>query len=153
MLINFWVVFAIIAILAAIVIIAINPAKRFRDTNNAKRVANVTTILNAIGTNIVDNKGEFTKDAACDTEVGDITTISKPIGTTAGGGTVDLGKCLIDTYLSKIPVDPNATYNDADTGYTIQETTAGGYTVCAPHTMKDDGSGEVGATPDTCITR
>ena len=147
-LIEILVVIAIIAILAAIVLVAVNPAKRFRDANNAQRAANTNTILNAIGQNIVDHKGDFTKDAACDTEVAKIVVgTAKVIGT----GTVDLGKCLGD-YLAKIPTDPNDTYTDANTGYTIELTAASGYTVCAPHTLKDDGT-EWEADPSVCITR
>ena len=47
-LIEILVVIGIIAILAAIVIIAINPAKQFAQARNTQRTANVNAILNAI---------------------------------------------------------------------------------------------------------
>ena len=40
-------VVAIIAILAGIVILAVNPAKQLADTRNAQRRADVNTIINA----------------------------------------------------------------------------------------------------------
>src|SRR6185312_1531503 len=59
-LIEILVVIGIIAILAAIVIIAINPAKQFAQARNTQRESNVSTILNAVGQNIAANKGVFT---------------------------------------------------------------------------------------------
>src|SRR6185369_3970416 len=50
-------VVAIIAILAGIVIIAINPGKQLGDTRNAQRQADVTTILNAVYQYALDNNG------------------------------------------------------------------------------------------------
>lgn len=56
-LIEILVVIGIIAILAAVVIIAINPAKHFAEANNSTRSANVNAILNAVGQYVVENKG------------------------------------------------------------------------------------------------
>ena len=120
------VVIAIIAILAAIVFVSLNPAKRFQDANNAQRLANVNAILNAIGQNIVDNKGKFTKDTSCDTEVAKIASSAKAIGT----DTVNLQLCLTD-YLAKLPFDPKGG-TAADTGYEIKTSSSGGYTISAP---------------------
>src|SRR3989338_3325065 len=59
-LIEILVVIGIIAVLAAVVIIAINPARQFAQARNSQRTANVNAILNAIGQNLADNKGVFT---------------------------------------------------------------------------------------------
>ena len=124
-LIEILVVIAIIAILATIVIVSINPAKRFRDANNAQRQANINAILNAIGQNIVDNKGKFTKNADCDTEVGNIEDTYKTIG--AALGEINLQICLVD-YLATIPVDPQD-----NSGYEIKIGAAvGSYAIKAP---------------------
>jgi prepilin-type N-terminal cleavage/methylation domain-containing protein len=56
-LIEILVVIGIIAILAAVVIIAINPARQFAQARNSQRQANVESILNALGQNLADNKG------------------------------------------------------------------------------------------------
>jgi prepilin-type N-terminal cleavage/methylation domain-containing protein len=58
-LIEILVVIGIIAILAAIVVVAINPAKQFAQARNTQRESAVSTILNAIGQRVADNKGTF----------------------------------------------------------------------------------------------
>ncbi|HVU79832.1 MAG TPA: prepilin-type N-terminal cleavage/methylation domain-containing protein, partial [Candidatus Paceibacterota bacterium] len=58
-LIEVLIVIGIIAILAAIVIVAINPAKQFAQARNTQRESNIGAILNAIGQRAADNKGIF----------------------------------------------------------------------------------------------
>ena len=58
-LIEILVVIGIIGILAAIVIVAINPARQFQQARDTQRTSNVNAILNAIGQRIADNKGIF----------------------------------------------------------------------------------------------
>lgn len=122
-LIEILIVIGIIAILAAVVIVALNPARQFAQARNSQRQSNVTTILNALGQNMVDNKGTF----VCGTTVVPATTTT--IGTSASF--VDL-TCLTPTYIpSSIPSDPTGG-TAADTKYTIAVDTNGRYTVCAP---------------------
>src|SRR3954471_22183018 len=87
-LIEILVVIGIIAILAAIVIIAINPARQFAQANNTQRTSDVSQILNAIGQNIADNKGTFTCTGAT------LSSTATHIGT--GGSNVNLA-CLAPT--------------------------------------------------------
>jgi type IV pilus assembly protein PilA len=123
-LIEILIVIGIIAILAAIVIIAINPAKQFAQARNAQRESNVAALLSAIGQNIADNKGTFT-----------CTGVTVPgaldnIGT--GAGQVDLESCLIPTYIPLMVMDPESGTN-ADTLYTVKKDgTTGRFQVCAP---------------------
>ncbi|MES2007152.1 MAG: prepilin-type N-terminal cleavage/methylation domain-containing protein, partial [Patescibacteria group bacterium] len=56
-LIEILVVIGIIAILAAVVVVAINPARQFAQARNSQRQSNIETILNGIGQNLADNKG------------------------------------------------------------------------------------------------
>lgn len=130
-LIEILIVIGIIAILAAIVIVAINPAKQFAQARNTQRESNVNTILNAIGQNMADNKGIFT----CGTED------EKIDGTVAnneiGDDQIDLESCLVDEYIAAMPVDPVDGDLD-DTGYTITVSANGRYEVCAPNAADED---------------
>lgn len=121
-LIEILVVIGIIAILAAIVIIAINPAKQFAQARNTQRTANVNAILNAIGQRMADNKGVFqgtftigspSVSYTCPTLVTD------GIDNDNGGSGVDLS-CLVPTYISALPKDPTwATADNEDTLYDL----------------------------------
>jgi type IV pilus assembly protein PilA len=136
-LIEILVVIGIIAILATIVIIAINPAKQFAQARNTQREASVNSVLNAVGQRIADNKGVFAgsfttggttyKCSPIPTSATNVTTAIAADTTTASG---DLG-CLIPTYIPDITADPS---NPATpTGYTIQaDAVTGRITVCAP---------------------
>ena len=124
-LIEILVVIGIIAILATIVLIAINPAKQFAQARNTQRVSNVNAILNAIGQRIADNKGVFEgkftidgKDYFCNpllTSDGPITTTARTsVDTTPSG---ELG-CLVPTYIPALPTDPTWT-SGASTLYNL----------------------------------
>lgn len=141
-LIEILVVIGIIAILAAVVIIAINPARQFAQARNAQRESNLNTILNAIGQDLADNKGVFT----C-TGIGTaIAAAANNIGT--GGGLVNLN-CFVPTYIpSAIPFDPSGG-GAADTKYTVAVDTAGRYTVCAPNSSE----AALGSPSMLCVTR
>lgn len=140
-LIEILIVIGIIAILAAIVIIAINPAKQFAQARNTQRESDVNTILNAIGQNIADNKGLF--GGVC---TGTIPSTTVDIGT--GSGLVDL-TCLVPVYIpQQIPVDPSIG-TTTDTFYNIHVDSVGRYTVCAPRHAEASVPGAVAY----CLTR
>ena len=153
-LIEILVVIGIIAILAAIVIIAINPARQFAQARNTQRTANVNAILNAIGQNTADYKGIFT----CSGSTLDAT--KRTICSTAGSGgcplaasMTDLG-CLVPTYIPALPVDPNGgNYQWTDsgnynTGYTVQIEN-NRTKVCAPHSVES----ALGNPTEICVIR
>ena len=158
--IEIMIVIGLIAILAAIVIVAVNPARQFAQGRNVQRTANVGAILNAIGQNIVDNKGVFTCGTAA------LPPAQTDIKKTGG---YDLRPCIVPTYISEIPLDPGAqnavlypagtnTCNDAscssgsyDTRYTVaQDSTNGRITVCAPFAADEVA---IANATSTCITR
>lgn len=92
-------VVAIIAILAGIVIIAINPNKQLGDTRNAQRQADVTTILNAVYQYSLDTGSLPTSITVTPTE------ICKTGGTCTS--LVDLTVLTTNgKYLVSLPLDP-----------------------------------------------
>lgn len=128
-----------IAILATIVIIAINPARQFAQGRNTQRTSNVDTILNAVGQRIADNKGVFdggTPNCPALT-AGTIYTIAKTT-TNPPANPIDLS-CLVPTYIpTSLPFDPSAanahwaSATDYDTEYNISVDSNGRYTVSVP---------------------
>ena len=131
-LIEILVVIGIIAILAAIVIIAINPARQFAQARNSQRISNLNTILNAIGQDLADNKGIFTC-TGIGTAIGS-PTASTTIGTAAGNS--NLESCLTPTYIAAgIPIDPIGG-TPADTLYQVSVNAMGRYMVCAPNSAE-----------------
>ena len=143
-LIEILVVIGIIAVLAAIIIIAINPARQFAQARNTQRQANIDTILNAVGQNIADNKGIFICAGATIAS----STPSYEIGTSTAANFANLS-CLVPTYIpSQIPTDPNGG-TGADTKYTIAVDSVGRYTVCAPLSAES----ALGNPAPLCVTR
>ena len=132
-LIELLVVIGIIAVLAGVVIIAINPARQFAEARNTKRSSNVTTILNTVGQRSADNRGVFQLNCAA----GAIPATATNMSSTTGD--YDIAPCVVPTYVSSMPFDPSVTgahYDDNtnyDTGYTIMaDATTGRVTVSAP---------------------
>ncbi len=153
-LIEILVVIGIIAILAAVVLVAINPARQFAQARNSQRTSNVNSILNAIGQNIADNKGIFT----CTAPGAVIDDTIRYIAYTAAAATglTDLRPCLVTTYLPEIPYDPSLpgahfiSPTDYNTGYTVtKDAVSQRIKVCAP------GGAEpaIAGSAEICVTR
>ena len=107
-LIEILVVIGIIAILAAVVLLAINPARQFRLANDSQRTSNVNAILNAIGQFMADNNGALPADAN-DGVVGTFETIGDDNATQA-----DICALLIPTYIPSLPTDPTTGDGNGD---------------------------------------
>jgi prepilin-type N-terminal cleavage/methylation domain-containing protein len=143
-LIEILVVIGIIAILAAVVLIAINPGRQFKLARDSQRTSNVNAILNAVGQNIAENRGQF----KCS---GTVTAIPSTVTSLASTGGFDIAPCLIPVFISSMPHDPSTigahytSNTDYTTGYTIIQDTNGRVTVSAPDT-------EI-AEPDISVTR
>ena len=133
-LIEILIVIGILAILATVVLIALNPARQFAQARDSQRTANVNAILNAIGQRIADNKGLFETGCAA----GVIPTTAADMKDTGG---YDIAPCLVPTYLTAMPFDPKGSsctgsYTSTvayDTCYSVaRDATTGRITVSAP---------------------
>ena len=147
-LIEILIVIGLIAVLATIVLIAINPARQFAQARNTQRSSNVNAILNGIGQYIADNKGVIPAD---------ITTAVKNISST---GTPSLCAQLMPVYISALPADPAAASNGTpitqcaqvggyDTLYTVSRDIDFRVTVCAPNAAEPS----VAGSQEICVTR
>ncbi len=124
-------VVAIIAILAGIVILAINPSKQLGDTRNAQRSADVTTILNAIYQYSVDNNNLPASVTGVSTEI----CATGAASCTTPGVVIDLTVLTTaEKYLVSIPKDPLcATVCAANgTGYKVNKDASNRIVVTAP---------------------
>ncbi len=155
-LIEILIVIGIIAILAAIVLVAVNPAKNFRDAANTQRSANLNAIMNAIGQYVVDSKGAF--PPGLDSVGTTFTEISQD-----GMGSSefqDFCEALVPEFIGALPVDPiESAYQaiteddcneDVNTHYEVK-VDDGHITIAAPETV-DVTDGTQSADPIT-ITR
>jgi len=102
-------VIAAIGILAAIVLVAINPNRQIAQARNAQRRSDINTIYKALEQYLIDNKTYpigigNTASPICNT--GSKTTADTLDPTNLCDGKVDL-RVLVPTYLSSIPKDPS----------------------------------------------
>ncbi|MDD4318812.1 MAG: prepilin-type N-terminal cleavage/methylation domain-containing protein [Candidatus Peribacteraceae bacterium] len=119
-LIELLLVIGIIAILASIVIIAINPTKQLGTARDAQRRSDVNTILNAVYQYSIDNSGALPGDipvTPADAKPVCLGTVTGAACTDAPVSGVDLSD-LTGPYLVDIPQDPNKA-DATTTGYTI----------------------------------
>ncbi|KKT82784.1 MAG: hypothetical protein UW79_C0001G0040 [Candidatus Yanofskybacteria bacterium GW2011_GWA2_44_9] len=129
-LIEILVVIGIIAILAAVVIVALNPARQFAQARNTQRWSNVNTILNAVTQRMADARGVWL--SACGTDTVTLPATATNIGDDTASGNIDLDPCIVPTYVSTMVMDPSSG-TAANTGYTIMQAGAAGrITVTAP---------------------
>src|SRR3954447_4730271 len=87
-LIELLLVIGIIAILASVVIVAINPTKQLADARNAQRRSDVNTILNAVYQYAIDNGGAM--PANIPTDIAREICITGATDCDAGGVNLDL---------------------------------------------------------------
>lgn len=129
-LIEILLVIAIMALLAAAVIVAINPARQFADARNALRRSNVLSILNAVHQYATENNGILpaaittTRTEVCKTGV-------------SCTGLIDLSALTNnEIYLVEMPIDPlcPSGCGTNGTGYSIIKNTNGRVSVFASNT-------------------
>lgn len=144
-LIELLVVISIIAVLAVVVFVALNPAKRIIEAKNARRQTDVDSILTAIHESIVDNKGTLPTNlpaAGQERMLGSGTAVDCAVAVGTNGCTVPADTACADlmtggqnltTYLQSMPIDPTAgtTWTAVRTGYSVAQATGGIITIRA----------------------
>lgn len=141
-LIELLVVIGIIGILAAIVLVAVNPGRQFALARNTQRRSDLYAITNAIYQFASENDGRL-PDTDGDDSASNFPGAATCIG--SGTGCFDLagaGKqgatlgtvtdTVVPTYVAGLPIDPSTGVADgSDTGYTIYLDGANGRVVAA----------------------
>lgn len=123
-------VIGILAILAGVVLVAVNPSRQFKVARDSQRRANVQAILSAIGQNMADHTGNF----VCEGVISQVPQVETGINSDTG---FDLAPCVVPDYISLLPYDPSkegSYYTDETdyvTGYTIVADANGRITVSA----------------------
>ncbi len=128
-LIEVLVVIGILAVLSAVVLVAVNPARQFKLARDSQRTANVSSLLNAIQENMSEHNGSL----VCGSAIRNLPSV--PTVVKHGGGYPtfqgDIASCLVSDYLSALPFDPSlpgahfTSTTDYDTGYEIWQATNG----------------------------
>ena len=136
-LIELLLVIGIIAILASIVIVAINPTKQLADDRNVQRRSDVNTILKATYQYAVDNNG--TLPSCIDTTAKGVCTGGSDCAAYAAGDSGGpAAGCNLDaltgSYLDNLPTDPSGEPGTSVeyTGYDIVRDANKRVTVSAP---------------------
>ena len=127
-LVELLVVIGIIGILFAVILIAVDPARRFSEARNAVRRQDVRDVVEAVLEFMTDNRGNFpanidtvaasyqilgTAATACDA-----TACGSIVASDLTAACANLSGDLVETYLAEIPMDPN-TGAAANTRYAI----------------------------------
>jgi type IV pilus assembly protein PilA len=121
-------VVGIIAILAGIVIVAVNPSKQFSQVRNTQRKANLSELNKALYQYYIDHSHYPTSLTTTLTEICNTGASSTPTGIVCTG-LIDLS-ALVPTYLVAIPTDPQAT--GTTTLYYVARNSANKVTLSAP---------------------
>jgi prepilin-type N-terminal cleavage/methylation domain-containing protein len=152
-LIELLIVIAVIAIIAGVVFVALDPLTRFQDARDSKRVGDITELLNAIKVDQVDNEGAYLTaitnmtagsvymivDGASMTAGCDDNNTNCDTNVTSDTTCVNLAGLVTEGYLGSVPISPtgSVTWDDGDTageegtGYTLSRASTGIITVRA----------------------
>lgn len=139
-LIEILVVIGIIAVLASIALVAVNPARQFKLARDSQRAANINAVLNAVHQNISEHQGSFVCGMNPRPLPSSPTVIRYASGYPSYAG--DIAQCLVPDYISVLPYDPSQTgahfssTTDYDTGYEIWQDSNGRITASSTGELK-----------------
>ena len=170
-LIELLIVIGIIAILAGIVLVAVNTAQQFGKANDAERKSEIGTVLSAV---YQFQTSPTARGALPECTVNSVVTAipecDDGVGPGVFAGALELGTdiaaydcsaTLVPSYLREIPIDPSGTpdYDVTETGYWICQDTTGTvsriYIVAeGTEVFTDDGGCEIpgGILPTMCVS-
>ena len=117
-LIEILIVIGIIAVLAAIVLVAINPVRLFNKADDSQRWNDVNAILSAVGQEIVEERGVIPAAIPDESVDADDKVIADDV--------VDICGILVPDHMASLPRDPDAgdayatCEDDYITGYSIE---------------------------------
>ncbi len=132
-LIELLVVIGIIGILAAIVLVAVNPGRQFAQARNTTRQSDLIQVTNAVyqfaaehngnlpGTSFDPNTGapNFPTTATCIGNAATCFDLANAGADEDGDGVVDDGTTIVPTYIAQLPEDPQSGNAPTNTGYEI----------------------------------
>lgn len=130
-------VIATIGILAAIVIVAINPNRQLGSARNVQRLSGMFQLISAGGQYSVDNNGNFPPDLES-MSIGEVRMICRDgvvQSTCQSEGLVFLGD-LVPGYIAAIPEDPQAQGNE--TGFLVYRANEENYGLIAINSENND---------------
>ncbi|MFA6130880.1 MAG: type II secretion system protein [Patescibacteria group bacterium] len=130
-LIEILLVVAAIAILAGIVIIAINPAKQLAEVRNAQRWENVNTILNGVYQYSIDHNGDLPTTINENSSCAGYAVNEICYGSSCASYTNLSALTTEEVYLVGMPRDPSIS-SGSGSGYFIHKTEYDRVEVCAP---------------------
>jgi len=173
-LIELLIVIGIIAILAGIVLVAVNPAEQFGKANDAERKSEIGIVLSAI---YQFQTSPTARGALPECELNSVVTAIPEcdpdlsgigVGNGAFEGALELGSAitsydcqtvLVSSQLREIPIDPSSTYDATATGYWVCQDTTGVvdrvYVISeGAEVFTDDGGCEIpgGITEAMCVS-
>ncbi|MFA6132231.1 MAG: prepilin-type N-terminal cleavage/methylation domain-containing protein [Patescibacteria group bacterium] len=112
-LIELLIVIAIIAVLAAVVFVALNPAQRFQQARDARRQSDIENVAAALKMYQLDNDGDYPTGVAALTDALYYTIGTAATGCDAGctakttqAACIDLADLVTGGYLGSVPMDP-----------------------------------------------
>ncbi|MFH1253098.1 MAG: prepilin-type N-terminal cleavage/methylation domain-containing protein [Candidatus Uhrbacteria bacterium] len=130
-LIELLIVIAIIAVLAAVVFVALNPGQRFIDARDARRHTDVENVAAALKTYQVDNDGDYPATVAALTAGSFYTIGTDATGCNTGctaqttqAACADLAALVTGGYLGSVPMDPSGG-TAAKTDYYVSRNSTG----------------------------